>query len=107
MAPLYSTVLEDNPPTTASGTPYNVEVLNFCFKKFLREFDFENDLNCVKCATLLICGEDDWINDPLHTKLMACYIQKSTLHIFKNCGHFAEVDQPEKFHDAIDKFFLD
>ena len=104
MAPLYSVNSSSAPPTTSSGIPYNIEVTNLGFKQFLRAFNFEKELEKINCATLIICGADDWINDPSHSKLMAKKIQGSTLHIFDHCGHFAEDDQPELFFKAIDSF---
>lgn len=104
MAPLYSVNTTIAPPTTSSGIPYNVEVTNFGFKKFLRTFNFENEMEKIICPTLIICGVDDWINDPSHSKLMAEKIPKSTLHIFERCGHFAEDDQPDLFFNAMSNF---
>ncbi|PJB10650.1 MAG: prolyl aminopeptidase, partial [Gammaproteobacteria bacterium CG_4_9_14_3_um_filter_38_9] len=104
MAPLYSVNTTAAPPTTSSGIPYNIEVTNLGFKKFLRTFNFENEMEKITCLTLIICGADDWINDPSHAKFMADKIPKSTLHIFDRCGHFAEDDQPELFFNAMDNF---
>lgn len=107
MAPLYSVNTTAAPPTTSSGIPYNIEVTNLGFKEFLRTFDFENEMEKITCPTLIICGADDWINDPSHAKLMAEKIPGSTLHILDHCGHFAEDDQPKLFFDAMDNFLED
>ncbi|OGT45087.1 MAG: hypothetical protein A3E82_01070 [Gammaproteobacteria bacterium RIFCSPHIGHO2_12_FULL_38_11] len=105
MAPLYSVnTTAAPPPTTSSGIPYNVEVTNLGFRQFLRTFNFEHELEKIVCPTLIICGADDWINDPSHAKLMAEKIKGSTLHIFDRCGHFAEEDQPELFFNALENF---
>jgi len=104
MAPLYSVNTLAAPPTTSSGIPYNIEVTNLGFKTFLRTFKFENDLEKISCPTLLICGADDWINDPVHSKLMAEKISGSVLHVLDHCGHFAEDDQPTLFFSAIKSF---
>lgn len=104
MAPLYSVNTIAAPPTISLGIPYNIEVTNLGFKEFLRTFDFENEMEKITCPTLIICGADDWINDPSHAKLMAKKIPGSTLHILDHCGHFAEDDQPELFFNAMDNF---
>lgn len=104
MAPLYSVNTTAAPPTTSSGIPYNIEVTNLGFKQFLRTFNFENEMETISCPTLIICGADDWINDPSHSKLMAEKIPKSILHIFERCGHFAEDDQPDLFFNAMESF---
>lgn len=105
MAPLYSVNTTATPPTTSSGIPYNIEVTNLGFSQFLRSFNFEDELETITCPTLIICGEDDWINDPCHGRLMAEKIPHSTLHVFDHCGHFAEDDQPTLFFKALDDFF--
>lgn len=104
MGSLYSVNSNEAPPTTSPGIPYNIEVTNFGFKKFLRKFNFEDQLQNVTCETLIICGEDDWINDPSHSEFMAHKIKKSTLHIFQDCGHFAEIDQPKLFFETLSHF---
>lgn len=106
MAPLYSVNSVAAPPTTSSGIPYNVKVTNLGFKDFLRTFNYENEIEKITCSTLIIWGEDDWINDVCYAKFIASRIQGSTLHIFKNCGHFSEEDQPELFFNALADFFL-
>jgi proline iminopeptidase len=104
MMPLYSVNSTVEPPATSEGIPYNIEVTNLGFSQFLRTFNFENDMEKISCQTLIICGADDWVNDPSHAKFMAEKIPKSTLHIFDRCGHFAEDDQPELFFNALDDF---
>lgn len=104
MAPLYSVNTTAAPPTTSSGIPYNIEVTNLGFRQFLRTFNFENEMEKITCPTCIICGADDWINDPSHARLMAAKIPGSTLHIFDRCGHFAEKDQSELFYNALDDF---
>lgn len=105
MAPLYSTKPKDTPPTTSSGVPYNIKVTNLGFNDFLRTFNYENELQNITHPTLIIWGEDDWINDVRYAELIASKIRNPTLHILKDCGHFAEEDQPELFFEAINDFF--
>lgn len=104
MTPLYSVNRTAAPSTTSSGVPYNIEVTNLGFKTFLRTFDFENEMEKITCPTLIISGADDWINDSSHARLMAEKIPTSTLHIFEDCGHFMEDDQPELFFNAMESF---
>jgi proline iminopeptidase len=104
MMPLYSVNSTVEPPTTSTGIPYNIEVTNLGFSQFLRTFNFENEMENISCPTLIICGADDWINDPCHARFMAEKISKSILHIFDHCGHFAEDDQPKLFFHAVSNF---
>lgn len=104
MAPLYCVNSKTTPPTTSSEIPYNVEVTNLGFRQFLRTFDYENEIEKITCPTLIIWGAEDWINDLCYATFIAEKIPKSTLHIFENCGHFAEVDQPTLFFNALNSF---
>lgn len=105
MAPLYSVNLVAAPPTTSSGIPYNIKITNLGFSDFLRTFNYENEIEKITCSTLVIWGEDDWINDVSYAKFIASKIRGSTLYIFENCGHFAEEDQPTLFFNALADFF--
>jgi proline iminopeptidase len=101
---IYNITPKKTLPTTQAKIPYNVEVTNFGFGDFLRKFDFEPFLDQVTSETLLIVGENDWINDPSGVQLMAQKIPKNTLTILEKCGHFIWLDQREKFFAAIQKF---
>jgi len=92
------------PPTTKPNIPYNIEITNYGFSKFLRDFDFESCLQDISCETLILSGRNDWINDSSHATLMADKIPNNKLVILENCGHFIWEDQREKFMKAIIKF---
>jgi proline iminopeptidase len=93
------------PPTTKPNIPYNIEITNYGFSHFLRDFDFESFLPDILCETLILSGKNDWINDSSHAALMANRIPNSELIIFENCGHFIWEDQRNKFMKAVIKFF--
>lgn len=108
MAPLYIHSYDksnnDNPPTTKSNLPCNVEITNLGFKDFLRHFDFNSELNKINCETLIINGADDWISDLSLSKKTAAMIKNSTLVILKDCSHFIWLDQPDAFFQSIRDF---
>lgn len=93
-------------PTTREKIPYNVEVLNLGFKKFLREFDFNHDLHKITVPTLIIAGDKDWITDPSESIRMHQGIKNSELRILKDSGHFSWIDNPGEFYKTITNFII-
>lgn len=105
MANLYSVSSQtETPPVIQSGIPYNISVLNLGFKTFLRTFDFDSLLEKILCPVLLVCGAQDWINDPQYAIFSAQKIPKAKLCIFDQCGHFVWKDQPRLFFSAVKEF---
>lgn len=98
---------KSTPPTIKPNIPYNIEITNFGFGNFLRKFNFEAALKNITCETLIIVGEQDWINDPVHAKYMADNIPHAQLIVLNNCGHFVWVDQRESFFMALNDFLLE
>jgi proline iminopeptidase len=105
MSPLYSHFLKNNfkfsPPNTQEKIPYNFKLTNHAYQKNFYCFDFRNALSQIECPTLIIAGDTDWINDPIHTKEMAEKIPQAKLCLLKKCGHYLWLDQPEQFYDCI------
>lgn len=83
---------------------FSYEALNLGFIDFLLHFDYEADLDKIKCPTLILAGEDDWINDAQHAKLMAIKIPHSQLKIFMNSSHTMETDVGDLYFDEIRNF---
>jgi proline iminopeptidase len=98
---------QDPPPTLKANIPYNINITNFGFGNFLRKFNFESELKNILCKTLILVGENDWINDPIHSKCMAAGIPNSQLVILAECGHFIWADQRNKFYLALNDFLLE
>jgi proline iminopeptidase len=85
-------------------TIWSHEALNQGFGGFLRRFDFVPKLKKIKCPTLILAGQDDWICRPSQSKIIAQHIPHSQLKIFKNCGHAIGVDAPDRYLKAIKQF---
>lgn len=109
MGPLYSIYLRDHPdyapPTTAERVPYNFELANFAYQNHFYHFDFRDSLDKVTVATVIIGGENDWINDPKHLNEIHKGIAGSKLFLLRSCGHYMWLDQPEAFFEGINFFF--
>ena len=71
----------------------------------MREYDVSGRLHEVKCPTLIVCGAEDWVTDPVHSKEMAAAIKMSQLKIYQNCDHSIESDAPDQFFADIREFF--
>lgn len=105
MAPLYSVKAKDMHIASKKDLPsFSYEVLNKGFSDFLRTFDYEPELHKISCSTLILAGENDWINDVSHAKHMSQLIQNSQLKIFTNCGHALEIDAGEPYFKEIREF---
>lgn len=78
--------------------------LNKGFKDFLPKINFVPQLHKIKCPTLILAGEKDWICSPKQSKIMAQHIPNSSLKIFKNAGHAIATDAHDQFIKAIQNF---
>lgn len=80
------------------------EAANLGFTDFLRNFDFEPDLHKITCETLILAGEDDWINDIRHIRTMAERIPNNIFKVFTDAGHSIELDVGKPYFDEIRQF---
>jgi pimeloyl-ACP methyl ester carboxylesterase len=101
MGPTYSLLFQPGMPTP--NIAFNAELFNLGFSKFLREFDYRPELSKIKCQTLIISGEGDWICDTNQAKTLHHGIPGSKLLIYQDCKHMIWIDQRKRFlHDIID-----
>lgn len=96
MGPLYSYSFKPGTSTDVALT-YNVDVLNFGFGKFLKEFDYRSKLSQIKSQTLILWGEDEWIFDKKQIDIIHSKIKTSKLMTYQHCSHMLWIDQWEKF----------
>ncbi len=100
MSPLYSYSFEPGEPPLEIG--YNVDVMNYGWGIFLRHFNYENELANVKCETLILWGENEWIMPKSHVDLIYNTIPNCSLKTYPECMHMLWIDQWEMFiHDAL------
>ena len=60
-----------------------------------------------KCLFLIISGEEDKVIDKQQSLDMHILAKNSTLLIIKDAGHLSNLEQPDKWNDAvISKFKL-
>ncbi|WED42767.1 alpha/beta fold hydrolase [Legionella cardiaca] len=84
--------------------PFAYEPLNQGFGGFLRTFNYEDRLHKVRCKTLILVGEEDWITDKKHSEFMASKIPDNQLIVFPHADHSMESDVPEAFFSSIRDF---
>ncbi len=102
MGPLYSSTFQPGLPTPS--ITYNVELANFGFKKFLRNFNYQPGLSKIKSKTLIIAGDKDWISDQKQALAIHHGIKNSELITYENCGHMIWIDRWGSFLNDIVRF---
>ncbi|MDP1574123.1 MAG: alpha/beta hydrolase [Coxiellaceae bacterium] len=109
-APLYSHHIKTKLESYMLGyfaKNFCYEAANLGFSDFLRKFDFEPNLHEIKCNTLILAGEEDWINDIRHIKIMAEKIPNNVFKSFPNAGHTMESDAGKVYFDTIRDFITE
>lgn len=61
-------------------------------------------LDRIKAPTLVIWGKQDAIIPVAHAYVAASKIPNSALHIFEQCGHWAQVEYSEAFNHLVSEF---
>jgi pimeloyl-ACP methyl ester carboxylesterase len=65
---------------------------------------FHQQLDRIEVPTLIIWGKQDSILPVSLADVAATKIPYSRLHIFEKCGHWAQVEYPEKFNQLVLEF---
>lgn len=84
--------------------PYAYQVYNNYMQTTLKTYDYTDKLSEIKCPTLIMCGDDDWICDGKHSITMSEKIPNNKLVIIKNAGHDLIKDAPQEFFSTINEF---
>jgi len=61
-------------------------------------------LKKITVPTLVILGRHDFITNVAMAKEMVKHLPNARLEIFEDSGHFALVEEPEKFYRAVKGF---
>ncbi|NNF35800.1 MAG: alpha/beta fold hydrolase [Saprospiraceae bacterium] len=64
----------------------------------------ENELQDIKCPTLILVGDQDKATIPEKAEFMHKNISNSELKYIKNAGHTACIEEPEQYNNAIIEF---
>jgi proline iminopeptidase len=67
----------------------------------IEDWDLTPRLGEISAPTLIVVGKDDFICPPSQAKIMHEGIPNSELVVFEESGHFAHVEEPEAFFEAV------
>jgi proline iminopeptidase len=74
------------------------------FNEGIAEWDMRADLARITAATLVITGRYDFICGPACADDIAAGVAGATKVLIEDCGHFAFVEQRERFHEEVARF---
>jgi proline iminopeptidase len=83
---------------------FNPEVASFYFSERAPLYDVRDKLAGVRQPTLVIVGEQDWLTPPSASRALAACLPNSELVVIPDAGHFAFVEQPDRFNSAVRQF---
>ena len=105
MAPLYAVSFKEEKFDESWGRGIrNFRQLNLGFSTFMRDFDFTEELEKVRCPTLVMAGEQDWICAAEESREIARRIPSAELHVFPDAAHSIADDQTEGFLKTVRRF---
>lgn len=78
----------------------------FILGKTMKNLDFSNGVQNIKCPTLIICGEKDSANMK-SAYYLAENIKNAKLEIMKNTGHIVNEENPEELARLLKEFWKD
>ena len=78
----------------------------FILGKTMKNLDFSNGVQNIKCPTLIICGEKDSANMK-SAYYIAENIKNAKLEIMKNTGHIVNEENPEELAKLLTEFWKD
>jgi proline iminopeptidase len=91
-------------PTVGKKLPYFLELCNFGHTDILPNYNVVNDLHKITAPTLLLAGENDWINNVKYAYQMHELISDSELVVFPKAGHFIWQGIESEFYEIIATF---
>ena len=76
----------------------------FILGKTMKNIDFSNRVQNIKCQTLIICGENDRANIK-SAHYLAENIKNAKLEIMKNTGHIINEENPKELSELLTEFW--
>lgn len=84
--------------------PVHVAPLKAFNEREAATMDLRPGLRSVQTPTLIIVGRHDFITTPAMAQEMARNLPDARLEVFEESGHFAVVEEPEKFYKVVKDF---
>ena len=79
----------------------NVDALKQFNSEIVNTFDLRPELANITAPTLVLTGAEDFITGPVCAKEIAAGIDGAWLVVVEECGHVSFVEQPSRFHAAV------
>ena len=95
MGPLYSSTLDPDEPVPPIAS--NIAILNYGWRNFLKKFDFRNELEKIKCKSLILWGDEEIFFDKNQIDFLVQHIKHCDVIVFPKCGHLLWLDDWEGF----------
>ena len=86
--------------------PVRISPLKTFNDKEAATLDLRPQLQKITVPTLVMVGRHDFITNVAMAEEMARHIPNVRLEIFEDSGHFALIEEPEKFYSAVKQFVL-
>lgn len=58
-------------------------------------------LSSIRCPTLVVVGEHDWVCGPVWARHIADHVPGARLVVFGESGHCPQYEQPHEFHETV------
>jgi proline iminopeptidase len=69
--------------------------------------DLTPELSAVRCRTLVLVGQHDWVCGPAWAEHIAAHVPGATTAVFADSGHCPQYEQPGEFHDTVARWLAD
>lgn len=86
--------------------PIRIAPLHVFNEDIVPKMDLRQRLEEISVPTLVIVGRHDFITNVAMARDMVNHIPNARLEIFEDSGHFALVEEPEKFYQTIQNFIF-
>jgi len=84
--------------------PVRIAPLKYFNEREAPTMDLRPRLKDVRVPTLIIVGRQDFITTPAMAQEMARHLPQARLEVFEESGHFAVIEEPEKFYQVVKRF---
>lgn len=87
--------------------PFRITPLHVFNDREAATMDLRPRLRDIRVPTLVIVGRHDFITSVAMAEEMVRHIPGARMEIFERSGHFAPIEEPDKFRQVIRQFVLD
>ncbi|QVK18506.1 alpha/beta hydrolase [Mycoplasmatota bacterium] len=78
----------------------------YLYDTFLNDVNMTDELNNIKCKTLVICGENDILKPRKFSDIIVSKINQCEYALIPNCGHVTIFEQPDVLNSLLLGFIV-